>query len=102
MPRSALSRRFGKHLIQRLNQALGQEEEAIIPILPIEPYQERLPCLEPISTATGIEIALKRLLETLCLRLQQEEKGLRMASFKGYRIDGKNEEISIEINPANA
>ncbi len=95
IPRSALRRRFGKHLIQRLDQALGQEEEAIIPIIPVEPYQERLPCLEPISTATGIEIALKRLLEILCLRLKQEEKGLRIASFKGYRLDGKLEEITI-------
>jgi hypothetical protein len=33
------------------------------PVEPIEPYQERLPCMEPISTATGIEIALKQLLE---------------------------------------
>jgi len=95
IPRSALRRRFGKGLLQRLDQALGHEEESVIPVIPIEPYQERLPCLEPISNATGIEIALKRLLGILCLRLQQEEKGLRMASFKGYRLDGKIEEINI-------
>ncbi len=102
IPRSSLRRRFGQHLIQRLDQAMGREEEAIIPVQPVEPYQERLPCLEPIVTATGIEIALQRLLDALCLRLQQEQKGLRNASLKGYRTDGKMEEVSIGTNrPSN-
>ncbi|MGN6541771.1 MAG: Y-family DNA polymerase, partial [Ginsengibacter sp.] len=82
MPRSALRRRFGLQILQRLDEALGYEEEMIKPVQPIEPYQERLPCLEPIVTATGIEIALQRLLDALCHRLQQEQKGLRTALFK--------------------
>jgi protein ImuB len=98
MQRSALRRRFGNHLLTRLNQALGHEEEIIQPVQPIEHYQERLPCLEPIITATGIEIALNRLLEVLCQRLQKEEKGLRTACFKCYRIDGKIEQINIATN----
>jgi protein ImuB len=98
MPRSALRRRFGNHMIQRLNQALGLEEETITPILPVEPHHERLPCLEPIVTATGIEIALKRLLEALCQRLRQDQKGLRAACFKCYRIDGKVEQLTIATN----
>jgi protein ImuB len=102
MPRSALRRRFGQHLIQKLNQALGQEEEVIQPVQPVALYQERLPCLEPIVTITGIEIALQRLLETLCCRLQQEEKGLRTACFKSYRVDGKIEQVDIgTIRPSH-
>lgn len=95
MPRQALRRRFGQHLLMRLDIAMGQEFETIEPVEPIEPYQERLPCLEPIVTAAGIEIALKELLTTLCLRLQQEQKGLRMAIFKCYRVDGKIEQVEI-------
>jgi len=98
MPRSALRRRFDAQMLQRLDQALGYEEEMIKPVQPIEPYQERLPCLEPIVTATGIEIALQRLLEALCNRLQHEQKGLRTALFKGYRMDGKIEQIEIGTN----
>ena len=102
MPRPALRRRFGFSLLLRLDQALGYEEEVIEPVHPIEPYQERLPCLEPIVTAKGIEIALQRLLESLCHRLQHEQKGLRIASFKGYRMDGKIEQIDIGTNrPSN-
>ncbi|MEX2235046.1 MAG: DNA polymerase Y family protein [Cyclobacteriaceae bacterium] len=98
IPRPSLRRRFGQHFIMRLDMALGREEEMIEPVQPIEPYQERLPCMEPIVTATGIEIALKQLLETLCLRLLQEQKGLRTAVFKGYRVDGKVEQVDICTN----
>ena len=98
MPRPALRRRFGPQLLKRLDQALGHAEEWIEPVQPIEPFQERLPCLEPIVTATGIEIALQQLLDTICKRLQQEEKGLRSSIFKCYRVDGKMEKIEIGTN----
>jgi len=95
MPRKALRRRFGQTILTRLDQALGQEYEVINPIQPVEPYQERLPSLEPIRTATGIEIALKQLLEKLTARLNKEEKGLRKCMFKCYRIDGIVQQIEI-------
>lgn len=95
MPRPALRRRFGQVLLTRLDQALGKELEVLEPVLPVEPYQERLPCLEAIRTDTGIKIALRRLLEMLCMRLKKEEKGVRKAVFKGYRIDGHIQQIEI-------
>ncbi len=95
MPRKALRRRFGQTILTRLDQALGQEYEVIQPIQPVEPYQERLPSLEPIRTATGIEIALEQLLEKLTERLAKEEKGLRKCVFKCYRIDGVVQQIEI-------
>lgn len=95
MPRRALRRRFGDVLLQRLDQALGQAIEAIIPVQPLEPYQERLSCLEPICTATGIEIALQKLLATLCQRLEVDGKGIRTCIFKGYRVDGNMQQIQI-------
>ena len=98
MPRSALRRRFGQHFIRQLDMALGKEMEFIAPVQPLEPYQERLPCLEPIVSVKGIEIALLELLNTLCLRLRQEQKGLRTAIFKGYRVDGKVEQVDIGTN----
>jgi protein ImuB len=98
IPRSSLRRRFGQDFLLRLDKALGQQIEVLEPVYPIEPYQERLPCLEPIVTATGIEIALQELLKTLCLRLRQEQKGLRTAVFKGYRVDGKIEQVKIGTN----
>jgi protein ImuB len=98
MPRTALRRRFGKHLLLRLDQALGIEEEMIQPIQVMEAYREWLPCLDPIVTATGIEIALERLLDAICERLIKEGKGLRNAILKCYRVDGKMEKIEISTN----
>jgi protein ImuB len=102
MPRTALRRRFGQHTLLRMDQTFGHAEEPIMPILPVEPLRERLPCLEPIITATGIEIALQRLLETLCNRLKQEGKGIRRVVFTGYRVDNKEEKIEIGTNRATA
>ncbi|HYC39656.1 MAG TPA: DNA polymerase Y family protein [Chitinophagaceae bacterium] len=95
MPRHALRRRFGESLLLRIDQLLGRSEELAEPIHAPAPCTERLPCLEPISTATGITIALKQLLGVVCTRLQKEGKGLRQAQFKYYRVDGKSGEITI-------
>jgi protein ImuB len=59
-----------------------------------------LPCIEPIARIEGIEIALQRLLEQLCTRLQKEGKGLRTAYFRGYRID--NKAVGVEIATSRA
>jgi len=100
MPRSALRRRFGQQLLLRLDQALGNEEEIMQPVQPIEPYSVRLPCAEPILTRTGIEIALQTLLNSLCQRLKNKGKGLRACIFKGFRTDGKIEVVEIGTNRA--
>lgn len=100
MPRPALRRRFGQQMLLRIDEALGLQEEIIEPVYIEEPYTQRLPCLEPIVTAKGIEIALQRVIGMLCQRLQKEGKGLRCACFKGYRVDGKVEQVSIGTSRA--
>lgn len=98
MPLSSLRRRFGADCILKLHQALGYEDEPLQAVVPRAEYEERLPCLEPIATAVGIEIALKELLKKLCARLIKEQKGLRSLSFKGYRIDGETQDLPIQTN----
>ena len=101
IPARVLRRRFGKELIRRMEQALGHVQEFIQTIQPVVPYQERLPCLEPIVAAAGIEIALQKLLENLCARLNREGKGLRSAILKCYRVDGQTRQIDIVTNRAS-
>jgi protein ImuB len=98
MPSSVLSRRFGKELIQRLNQALGFEEERLRPVIIQSACIERLNCFEPVATRSGIEIALINLLGQLCRRLLQEQKGIRTVVFTTYRVDGKMQSIQIGTN----
>ncbi len=101
IPRLNLRRRFGDDMLVRLEQALGSVQEFLQPIQPAPVYEERLPCLEPIRTAPGIEIALKRLLETMCERFFREGKGMHTGIFKGFRIDGETVQISIGTNRAS-
>ena len=100
MPRSVLRRRFGEEFLLRLAQALGTEDEVIVPLQVPVPFQERLPCLEPIRTRTAIEIVITKMLESLCKRMQNEGKGLRTGVLKGYRLDGKEVQISIGTSGA--
>ncbi|NCD67999.1 Y-family DNA polymerase [Mucilaginibacter agri] len=101
MPNAVLRRRFGKNMVLRLQQALGQEVEYLFPIKEPLPYSERLECLEPISTRPVIEIALHRLLEKLGKRLYGEGLGVRSAMLTWYRMDGKNGNITIGTNHAS-
>jgi protein ImuB len=91
----ALRRRFGQQLLLRIDQALGRKEEHREQLLPPLPYTERLPSLEPIRTRPGMEIAIERLLEALCLRLQTEGQGIRKAVLKCHRIDGRKVQAGI-------
>lgn len=100
IPKQVLRRRFGDILPQQLALALGHREEPLKPFRPVEAYLERLPAPGPILTATGIEIALRHLLEALCLRLVREGKGLRKALFRGYRLD--HEVVQLEIGTSRA
>jgi len=100
MPKSVLQRRFGKQIVLRLLQAIGQEEEFLLPINEPAPHSERFFCLEPVKTRPAIENALRNLLGTMCKRLYGEGKGLRSAVLTYYRIDGKLGRIEIGTNHA--
>jgi len=100
MVRQSLRTRFGNELLLRLDQAFGRADELIESVIPPAVYMERLPCLEPICTAGGIEIALTKLLNTLCSRMQHDGKGLRTAIFKGHRVDGQMIQAAIGTHRA--
>ncbi|WP_276091466.1 DNA polymerase Y family protein [Pedobacter sp. JY14-1] len=95
IPPRVLRRRFGPHLLTRIRQALGTEDEPLHSIIPVPPYEERLPCIEPLITGTAIEIAISQLLKMICSRLRTEGLGVRSATLTCYRIDGKKLSVTI-------
>lgn len=98
IPRQSLKRRFGQELLNRLDQSYGTFAESLRPVCPAPVFQERLYCLEPVRTAKAITIGLQQLLDLLCAHLGRNQKGLRQAVLKCYRIDNVLQQVTIGTN----
>lgn len=87
-PRAPLAARFGEALIQRLDQALGIEEEAIDPRRPPAVFIAERRFAEPISHADDIAAALAALARTLATSLERHGEGARQIEYTVFRVDG--------------
>lgn len=103
LPRGALGRRFGAGVLRRLDQALGRADEPISPRQPVTPICARVAFAEPIASVDAIAHATRRLLDTLCARLEKKDLGARCLALTLYRVDGKVEHIAAGTSaPARA
>ncbi|SFO93280.1 Y-family DNA polymerase [Tranquillimonas alkanivorans] len=87
-PRAALARRFGRHLVQRLDQAMGVEPEPVSPAAPPDRFAVRLTLPDPIGLETDLLAALDRLLPPLCDKLKLKARGARRVRMQCSRADG--------------
>lgn len=87
-PRAPLAARFGTLLIRRLDQAVGQEEEAITPRRPAPPFIAERRFAEPISREEDIAATLGSLAERLALSLETRGLGARALELALFRVDG--------------
>jgi protein ImuB len=95
-PRAPLTARFGPVLLQRLAQALGEEDEPLSPRLPVAPYMAERRLAEPIvceADVLGIAVCLARRLAEMLERHGEGATSLRLSLF---RTDGAVK--SIETN----
>ncbi|MDE2793648.1 MAG: DNA polymerase Y family protein [Gemmatimonadota bacterium] len=90
-----LIRRFGVGPVRRLQQALGQAEEPIIPLRPLPPRETHRAFAEPISTASDIHAAVDGLLDDLCLKLSRSGEGARRLRLVCHRADGDRHSLTI-------
>lgn len=86
-PRAALARRFGRHLVQRLDQALGIEPEPVNPARHRTPFAVRFTFPEPIGLEGDIAAAIEKLLPALAERLRAEGQGARRIRMEWHRSD---------------
>ena len=89
LPRAQLTRRFGKGVVLRLDQALGRVEEALAFRRPPTPWFERLAFAEPISAPEDLARTTADIAARLCARLEREGKGGRRFEVAFHRLDGK-------------
>ncbi len=94
-PRAPLTRRFGAALLRRLDQALGQVFEPIVPLDPPELISRRLPFAEPLISAEALSAAIGRLARSVCRRLERAGLGARRLDLLFERVDGSVQAIRI-------
>ena len=98
--RKALQARFGASLLTRLDQALGEVEERIVPRIPVaERYVER-GFVEPIGLLDDVLMCTSELAQQLAARLEKEGLGGQAFHLFIYRVDHKM--MSLSVNAARA
>ena len=86
--RAPLAARFGVGLIERLDQALGFDEEAISPRRPMPALLAERRFAEPISLVDDIAATVASLAGSLSQRLEERGIGGRSFELSLYRVDG--------------
>ncbi|MDB5430445.1 MAG: protein imuB [Caulobacter sp.] len=89
LPRMQLARRFGLNVLRRLDQAMGEGDEALSFRRPASPWFDRLAFAEPISQLEDFVRAAGDIAALLCKRLETEGKGARRFELTFHRLDGK-------------
>ncbi len=95
LPRAPLAARFGSHLLRRLDQALGREEEAISPRLPVPELSAERVFAEPIALQEDIERTVAHLAGNLRGHLDERQLGARTLELRLFRVDGHVASIRV-------
>ena len=88
LPRAPLAARFGRHLLDQLDRALGLLEEPVSPRLEVAPYIAERPFAEPVGREEDILRALSGLARQLAVMLERNGEGARRLELALFRADG--------------
>ena len=95
LPRASLARRFGPGVRQRLDQALGEAEEALAWRRPPAPFSARLAFLEPISAPEDLERVCRDILQVIGVKLAEAGRGGRQFLMAFHGVDGRARILEI-------
>ncbi|SES05092.1 protein ImuB [Tranquillimonas rosea] len=96
-PRAGLARRFGRPLVDRMDQAMGVSPEPVSPSKPPDHFGVRLSLPDPIGLEEDMLAAIDRLLPPLCDKLTRKAKGARQVQLICHRTDGAMEWAEIGL-----
>ncbi|HEU0043929.1 DUF6504 family protein [Sphingomonas sp.] len=95
MPRAPLVRRFGRAIVDRLDQAAGHAPEPLVPVAPPTRIAVEQRFAEPIATPEAIEHWLCALMARLCVALAQAGQGARALELVAARVDGVPQRLRL-------
>jgi len=102
IPTQALARRFRKYRreianpLKRLQQAYGQSEEVVEPLVPCPLYRAVKRVSEPVRYTAILQPILRDLATQLCHKLEASQCGLRRTCFQAFRVDGHIARLEVE------
>ena len=88
-PRAPLAARFGSGFLRRLDQALGREDESIMPRLPVASCTAELRFAEPIGHEADVLGTIEKLSREVGLSMERRGEGARLLQVSLFRADGK-------------
>lgn len=86
-PRAPLARRFGRGLIDRLDQATGATPAPVSPTQPPDRFAVRMSFPDPIGFEDDVAEALSRMATRLCATLDAKSRGVRTLRIEAHRCD---------------
>jgi protein ImuB len=102
LPRAAIVSRFGRYLLDRLDQVLGDLTEPFEAVFAPPPHRVSRIFAEPIGTPEDIRRCLDLLAEKLAEKLADLGLGARRAKLSCYRLDHHVSEIGIGLSLPSA
>lgn len=94
-PRAPLALRFGPEIGRRIDQALGLIAEPVDPIRSPELVEVRRVFGEPIGAAETITRYIGKLVDALCLELEQRGVGARRLDLLCHRVDNTMQFVRV-------
>ncbi len=95
LPRAALAARFGRHVALRLDQALGEQDEPVSPLRPVEEPRVHLAFAEAIARREDLAAATRHLLERLAGLLECRRLGVRRLELAAFRLDTSVRRLAV-------
>ena len=95
LPRAPLARRFGRIVLDRLDQLFGDIEEPLSPRQAPSVHVVRRVFAEPIGRIEDIEHTLAALLPALAAGLESHGKGVRRLDLVLHRVDDSHATIEV-------
>jgi protein ImuB len=95
LPKASLGRRFGTHVLSRLEQAVGSKPEPIQPITPPQIISARVGFVEPLLTPEAFSLITKQLVTKICAKLARAGSGALQLDLLSRSVDGSVQTIRV-------
>jgi len=98
LPRAPIVVRFGAEILQRLDQALGREDEVLSPLRPVSELMAEKRFPEPLVYEEDIRGTIAHLAEILVPSLEKKGLGMRRCELVLFRVDGEIVSLQVEAS----